>query len=161
MKIKAILTTGLLIFVGVSVVVALRGDRPMDGSRTSDVNGVSTDQVVQIESGVAVYYLHRAVRCVTCNTIEAYTRQVVESDFAEAQAEGTLQMVSLNYQAAVNEHFVREFELTSSSVVLVRLEAGQVTEWKNLDRVWELVNDASAFSAYTQAEIQTFLAGAS
>jgi hypothetical protein len=161
MKIKAILTIGLLVFVGVSVVVALRGDRLVDGSGSHDVNSVSTEDTVAIESGVVVYYFHRTVRCVTCNTIEAYTRQVMDSAFAEAQADGSMQMVSINYETPANEHFVKDFELTSNSVVLVRLEAGQVTQWKNLDQIWELVQDAPAFDAYIQTETKAFLAGAS
>ena len=161
MKIKALLTMGLLAFIGVSMVVALRGDRPVGGSPLNDANAVPSDATVHIESGVVVYYFHRTVRCVTCNTIEAYTRQVMESAFSEAQADGSMQMVSVNYEAAVNEHFVNDFELTSNSVVLVRLAAGKVTQWKNLDRIWDLVKDAPAFSVYIQTETQAFLAGAS
>ncbi|MCP4452727.1 MAG: hypothetical protein GY809_14790, partial [Planctomycetes bacterium] len=115
----------------------------------------------QIESGVAVYYFHRTVRCATCNTFEAYTRQVMDSAFADPQADGRLEMVSVNYETAANEHFVKDFQLTSNAVVLVRLEAGQVTQWKNLDQIWNLVKDAPAFSTYVQSETQTFLAGAS
>jgi hypothetical protein len=162
MKTQSLITIGLLAFVGVSVVVALRGDRNTGAaSGPNDVNAVSSDDLVQIESGVVVYYFHRSVRCVTCNTIEAYTRQVMDSAFAEAQAEGSMQLVSINYETAANEHFVKDFELTSNSVVLVRLEAGQVTQWKNLDQIWEQVQNAPAFHAYIQTETTAFLAGAS
>jgi len=161
MKIKALLTMGLLAFIGVSMVVALRGDRPVGGSALNDANAVSSDATVQIESGVVVYYFHRTVRCVTCNTIEAYTRQVMDSAFSEVQADGSMQMVSVNYETAAHEHFVKDFELTSNSVVLARLAAGKVTEWKNLDQIWDLVKDATAFSAYVQTEIQAFVQDAS
>ncbi len=162
MKTQPLITIGLLAFVSVSVVVALRGDRNTGvSSGPNDVNAMSSDATVQIESGMVVYYFHRTVRCVTCNTIEAYTRQVMDSEFAEAQADGSVQMVSINYEITANEHFVKDFELTSNSVVLVRLEAGQVTQWKNLDQIWELVQDAPAFHAYIQTETKAFLAGAS
>lgn len=162
MKTQSVITVGLLAFVGVSVVVALRGDRNAGvPSGPNDVNAVSAHTAVDIESGTVVYYFHRTVRCVTCNSIEAYTRQVMDSTFAEAQTDGSIQMVSVNYETAANEHFVTDFGLTSSSVVLVRVEAGQVKQWKNLDRIWELVQDPPAFSQYIQTETQAFLAGAS
>ncbi len=160
MKLKTVLTIGLLAFVCVSVVVALRGEDPLTDSGPSDVNGVRIDQTVQIDSGVVVYYFHRQVRCTTCNTFETYTRQVLDGSFSEAQAAGSMQLVSVNYETSEDEHFVEDFQLTSNSVVLVRLEAGKAIEWKNLDQIWDLVKDAPAFSSYIQKEIQAFVAGA-
>ncbi len=162
MKKQSLVTIGLLAFVGVSVVVALMGDGSTRvASGPNDVNAVSSDAMVQIDSGVVVYYFHRTVRCATCNTIEAYTQQAMDSAFAEAQADGSMQLVSVNYETSANEHFVKDFELTSNAVVLVRLEAGQVTQWKNLDQIWELVQTAPGFQAYIQEETKAFLAGAS
>lgn len=157
MKLKQVVTVVLLAFLAVSAVVGLRGGRSSEG----DPNDQGTAQTVEIDSGVVVYYFHRTARCMTCNSIEAYTRQVMDSAFAEPQAEGSMQLVSVNYETAANEHFVKDFELTSNSVVLVRLEAGEITDWKNLDRIWDLVKDPVAFSMYIQQETQTFVSGAS
>ena len=161
MKPKTLVTIGLLAFVCVSVVVALRGGGSGEDTGPNDANTVSVEETVTIDSGVVVYYFHRTARCVTCNSIEAYTRQVVDSAFSEPQSEGTMQLVSVNYETAENEHFVQDFQLASNSVVLVRLADGKVADWKNLDRIWDLVKNPPAFSMYIQQEIQAFVAGTS
>ena len=161
MKPKTLVTVGLLAFVCVSAVVALLGDGPAKDADPNDPNAVPAEELIKIDSGVVVYYFHRTARCVTCNAIEAHTREVMDSLFAQPQADGTMQMLSVNYEAAVNEHFVKDFQLTSNSVVLVRLEEGKMTDWKNLDRIWELFGETAAFFTYIQSEIQAFSTGAS
>ncbi|NQV35580.1 MAG: hypothetical protein HQ515_22995 [Phycisphaeraceae bacterium] len=44
---------------------------------------------------------------------------------------------------------------------LVPLDGGKVTQWRNLDQIWDLVKDATAFHAYIEAQTLAFLAGAS
>ena len=45
-------------------------------------------------------------------------------------------------------------------VVLAKMKAGQVQEWKRLDKVWGLVGDKPAFAAYVRDEIKQMLGDA-
>ena len=56
-----------------------------------------------------------------------------------------------------NEHFVHEYNLTSSALVLVNWERGQQREWRDLKEIWQLVRDEGAFKAYVQAEASAYL----
>jgi co-chaperonin GroES (HSP10) len=49
--------------------------------------------------------------------------------------------------------------LFSKSVVLAVGAGGTEKRWKNLERVWVLVNDEAAFKEYVRGEIRSQLEG--
>ena len=162
MKPKNIVTVVLLLFVGASLVVlavkSLRRSPPAVAT-ASQTAGDRAAEVVEptITDGVVAYYFHGKTRCVTCNTIEAYASQAVESNFAEQIKGGSLEWRVVNFELPSNEHFAKEYELIASSVVLVRIKDGSQQEWKNLDRVWELVGDRESFLKYVEEETRVLL----
>jgi hypothetical protein len=97
---------------------------------------------------VIAYYFHATMRCPTCLSIENGARDAIERAFPAPLAAGTLVWRSLDMEEPGNEHFVTEFELTASSLVLVREEGGQMVQWRNLPEVWDLVGDGARFEAY-------------
>ncbi len=101
-----------------------------------------------------VYYFHASVRCRTCVTIEAYARETVTTAFgAELQAR-RLTWQAVNVQEPANQHFVRDFQLYTRSLVVV--DAKDPKRFKVLDRVWQLVHDKPAFQRYVEQEIRGF-----
>ena len=42
-------------------------------------------------------------------------------------------------------------------VVLAKMKAGQIEDWKRLDEVWALVGDKPAFAKYVRDQINTML----
>ena len=106
---------------------------------------------------VIAYYFHGTRRCSTCQTIEAYAEESLRAGFSEELKNGTLQWQPVNVDEPGNEHFIKKFELSTRSVVLVELQDGVQQRWKNLVRVWELVRDEPAFTAYIQEETGNFL----
>jgi len=112
-------------------------------------------------SKVVVYYFHGNVRCVTCRTIEAYAKEAVESEFGDALADGRLEWQTVNVEVSGNRHFIKDFQLTTRSVVLERLQSGKRRDWKNLSRVWELAGGEKAeFIKYVQGEVKACLEAA-
>jgi hypothetical protein len=105
-----------------------------------------------------VYYFHGAVRCPTCRAIEALSGEAVQNGFAPALEEGTLEWHVVNIEESGNDHFVRDYKLFTSSLVIQKMHEGKPAEWKNLDRVWDLVHEEAAFTDYVQGEIRS-LAG--
>lgn len=111
----------------------------------------------QISKKVIVYYFHPTARCVTCLNIENYTHETIDSKFRKEQKDKILFFRSVNIEDSLNEHFVNDFKLTSSSVILAMYEGKKRTGWKNLEKVWALEKDKEGFSVYIKIELQQFL----
>jgi len=108
-------------------------------------------------SSVAAYYFHRTIRCPTCLTIEEFSKQAIEEKFLAKLADGLLEYHSVNIDKQEHQHFENDYKLTIQSLVLARMENGQVVEWKNLEKVWDLFQDYGAFAEYVQSEVSHFL----
>jgi hypothetical protein len=106
---------------------------------------------------VIAYYFYGTKRCRTCLTIEAYTEEALREAFPDALNAGLLEWKPMNVALPENEHFIRDYELTTRSVVLLDMWDGKQKQWKNLTRVWELVRDKSAFVSYVEAETKSYL----
>ncbi len=108
---------------------------------------------------VVAYYFHVSVRCPTCRAIEEYAREAVERGFAEQLKSGALEWRPVNVQLPQNRHFIRDYQLYTRSLVLVKLKDGQQVEWRNLEKVWELVSRKTDFLKYVQTHVRAYLGG--
>jgi len=170
MKPKTIITATLLLFVAASVVYLVVKETAgnvaqstVPPSTTLSASGEGTQgftlppDKAEI-TNIAVYYFHGNMRCTTCRTIEAYTKEAVQTGFSDTLKDGRLELRVVNIEEPGNDHFVQDFQLSTRSVVLERIADGKREEWKNLDRVWELVRgDKNEFLKYVQDEIRVYL----
>ena len=108
--------------------------------------------------GLMVYYFHSKIRCPTCRSIETQTREIVQADFALQLGNGELAWKTLNYELPPVATLAKKFDLQMPVVVLARMKAGEVQDWKRLDNVWPLVGDKPAFAEYVRTSIQNMLA---
>jgi len=153
-KSKALVNIVLLGFIAVSVVVlAAKQFR-----RAAPGPGAAANAAPKGDTVVA-YYFHGKTRCPTCQSIEAYAHEAVQSGFADQLTAGTLEWQVVNFDEPANEHFQKDYELAAPSVVLVRFRGGKQTDWKNLPEVWELVGDKKAFVEFVTKSVREFLAG--
>jgi hypothetical protein len=106
---------------------------------------------------VIAYYFHTTVRCPSCKKIEAYSKEAIETGFAEELKKGILQFQSINVEEGVNKHFIKDYQLYTKSVIICDMENGKQTEWKNLTRVWQLISRKDEFVKYVQDEIKDYL----
>ncbi len=106
---------------------------------------------------IIAYYFHTTYRCVTCQRIEAYSKEAIDSGFARELAAGKLEFRPVNVQLPENRHFIQDYQLSTKSLVLVRTKDGNQLEWTNLSRVWELTGDHEAFLGYVQQGIRSYL----
>ncbi len=109
--------------------------------------------------GLVVYYFHSTVRCPTCQSIESQAKETVQSDFAAQLERGELAWKTLNYEQPAGRSLAAKFEIQMPVVVLAKMKAGQVEQWKRLDQVWALVGDKPAFAKYVREETKRFIAG--
>ena len=63
----------------------------------------------------------------------------------------------LNYEQPANAQLAKKFEIQMPVVVLAKMKAGQVEDWKRLDEVWALVGDKPAFAKYVRDQITRML----
>jgi hypothetical protein len=141
-KPKTIITFLLLIFVAVSLVYAVIKESGLKqehkapaATLTKEPTRTETQSISETaepESKVVAYYFHGNTRCVTCRTIESYAREAIENGFSEALKKGQLEFKVVNVEEPQNEHFVQDYQLSASTVVVARFKKGKQRGWKNL-----------------------------
>ncbi len=106
---------------------------------------------------VVAYYFHVTVRCATCRKIESYSREAIEQGFAKDLQDGRLEWRPVNVQLPENRHFIRDYQLFTRSLVVVKIRGGKQVEYRNLEKVWDLVGDKAGFLKYVQANVRAYL----
>ncbi len=106
-----------------------------------------------------VYYFHRTLRCATCLSIEKQSREAIEQGYTGELSAGTLEWHALNIDEPENEHFEKDFNLETQSLVLVERAGEKVVRWRLLPRVWELVDEPHALGEYVTREVARFIGG--
>ena len=88
--------------------------------------------------------------------MEAYAEDALREGLPDAFESGELEWQAVNVEDPQHEHFVEEYELTASALVMVLLENGKQKQWKDLGRVWELVGDEWEFKEYVLDEAMAY-----
>ncbi len=167
---KKAITIILLLFVVVSVgFLAVKGIHSNDAAKRNE-NAVDTESsspetpttaqqlITDPKADVdVVYYFMTSQRCPSCMKIEAFTKEAVEQNYSEKLADKELVWKIVKVDEPQNRHFIRDYQLYTKSVVLVRYRDGKQVEWKNLDKVWNLLGDKVAFQDYITGEVKAFL----
>ena len=129
----------------------------LEGREVSSAESAAESDSTRIEREVILYYFHGTRRCNTCRTIEAYAQRAIETKFKDDIDAGTLQWKALNTDEAANAHFVKDFGLVSSSLVVVEMNGDQVIRHDVLQDAWTLVRDESRFIQYVQRSVHEYL----
>jgi hypothetical protein len=116
-----------------------------------------SEDTVEPERQIVVYYFHGDKRCKTCLAIEANAEAAVSSRFAEQLKSGELAWRTVNYDEPENEHFIKDFGLVSSSLVLVEMIGGKPAGHEVLQKAWTLARDKPGFEHYVQQSVLQYL----
>lgn len=106
---------------------------------------------------VMVYYFHRTARCFTCLSIEANAAQVVKNNFSPQITDGRLIWMPFNLDDPGGDEFRREFDITTSTLVVAKRVDTDRVEFAKLDKVWQLLGNPDGFSEYVTDRINKFL----
>jgi hypothetical protein len=123
------------------------------GSEDSLKQDISPDP----SDGIIATYFHGDRRCATCRKLEAYSREALETGFAEELGESTLVWRTVNYDRAENKHYLKDYGLFTKALILSRVAGGEEVGWKNLDKIWKLVGNKDNFIKYVQGETRQFI----
>ena len=108
---------------------------------------------------VIAYYFHGSFRCPTCHKLEQYSKEAIETNFKEALALDKLEFKVVNVEDKGNEHFVKDYQLYTKSLVISLSDNGKETKAKNLTKIWDYVGNKQKFFDYVTVEINNFLKG--
>ncbi len=106
---------------------------------------------------VQAYYFHATRRCATCMKLEQYSRSAIETNFKEQLSNKTLRFAEVNFDEPENRHFLQDYNLMYRSLVLVRYKDGKQVTYKNLEKIWQLVDSEKDFSDYVKTEVEAML----
>lgn len=141
---KKYLTAVLLLFVLASLAFMFLREAKEKTETTAAKNQPAS--VVPAQKDVlTVYYFHGTQRCMTCNKIEQMAREAIHTKFAEAMDNGQIVFRSVNVDEAANEHFIRDFQLVTRTVVMEKNG-----KHETFDAVWTLVREPDKFTTYLQ-----------
>ncbi len=158
MKPKNIITMVLVLFVSASIVYLAVKEIKQSQTESKEMSAQIQNQPAVNSDGnkTVVYYFRTNVRCVKCKKFESYTQQVIDNQFFEEVKSGELEWKVVNVEDPGNQHFINDYRLVTKSIVLSKVKDGKERNYKNLDKIWALVDDETAFKDYIRDEITEF-----
>ena len=106
---------------------------------------------------VIAYYFHGNYRCASCTKLEKYSRDAITMYFDNEIKQGFLTFKTVNTDLSENKHFLQDYQLYTKSLVLISVKNNKTLKWKNLDKVWQHLNNQNDFYKYVQTETKKFL----
>jgi thiol-disulfide isomerase/thioredoxin len=152
---KQIVRSVLLIVVLGSL--AIWANRAYQKSQASAVPAAAENLPVVTGDQVVMTYFISGTRCASCKKIEALSKETAEKDFAEALANKKLIFRVIDTGEPGFAHFTKDYQLTSKTVILSHRKDGMETEWADMAKVWDLLDDAPGFHAYLGEQIRKYL----
>ena len=106
---------------------------------------------------VIAYYFHGTMRCPTCHKLEQYSKEAIETNFKDVLASGKLEFKVINVEDKGNEHYTKDYQLYTKSLILSLIKDGKETKWINLDKIWEYVGNKERFIDYVKSGVADLL----
>jgi hypothetical protein len=130
--------------------VAEMANKPENATQTVKQN-TRNNQII-------AYYFHGKARCQTCLRIEKYAYSAITDKFEKEIQSGLIDWRVVDVEEPANSHFVKDYQLYSKSLVFSLVAGGKERKWKNLEEVWEYVQDEAKFRSYVAEEMKIYLA---
>lgn len=153
MNAKVALRWSLLLVVFGSI--ALYAVKKSRGEHTDTTTTVPAANVTAAK--VVVTYFTTDVRCDSCRTIEALSRQAIDAGFPSEVKNGSVVFRVLNTDRAENEHFLDDYEIANKTVIVSHQNNGKEAEWINRQDVWLLLDEPEAFFSYVREPVRQYL----
>ena len=136
------------------IVEELEAIRKGGGIATATGEGATTQAA---DDALVVYYFH-GVRCPTCRAAESNAHETLETEYASQLQSGQVVWKVLDYMTdPAAKAMAKDFGVTTASIVLVKMEDGQIDTWNRLDRTLALAEDKPALAAHLKEEIDEML----
>jgi hypothetical protein len=101
MKARPVISAALLLFVAASIVAFIFKEYGDSASpHAGSTHEAANTNIPSLDEGIVVYYFHGNVRCPTCITLEEYSKEAVETFFADELESGRVQWQVINFDEA-------------------------------------------------------------
>jgi hypothetical protein len=137
--------------------LAIWANREYQKSHAEAVPAVQENLPAVTGDQVIMTYFISGTRCESCQRIEVLSRETAEKDFADALVSGKLVFRVIDTGEPGYQHFTDDYQLTSKTVILSHRVDGRETEWADMAKVWDLLDDAPGFHAYLGEQIRKYL----
>jgi hypothetical protein len=151
MNAKSIIRMGLLTVIGIAV-----GSWAMKEFGPAQALGNAAKSMPRAD-GVTVINFHGEKRCRTCIAIGKMARKTLDEEFAVEEKAGKVRWEQINYDEPANAHFVKDYSLVSSTVLVTLWKDGKEVKWTRLDAVWDHVGDEPVFRSYVAQGVRDLL----
>ncbi|MBD3234085.1 MAG: hypothetical protein GF315_10230 [candidate division Zixibacteria bacterium] len=153
MNTQRLLRIALLVFMFASFVFFIF--KEIERDKQSEASNTEIEEVAPYK--LVAYYFHSNVRCPSCIKIENYSQEAILTNFRSEIDAGLVEWRMVNTDEPENTHYIGDYNLFTKSVVIVEYKDGEQVRWKNLEKVWELLDDKQAFQDYVSGEIKQYL----
>ncbi len=138
---------------------AMKEFGPAKPVATASQNQAAEDShaVATRADGVTVINFHGDRRCRTCIGIGTLAKKTLDEDLTAEEKAGKIHWEHINYDESANAHFVKDYELVSSTVLITLWKDGKEVKWNRLDGVWDHVGDEPTFRAYVAQSVRDLL----
>lgn len=106
---------------------------------------------------IRIYYFHRTLRCPSCLKIESLAHETVKKFFPVELESGAVQWHAVNVDDEDKQHYVDAYGLSTQTLIVAEFSGGKQSRWKNLDKVWDLLDNDVEFGRYVELEIRDYL----
>lgn len=137
--------------------LAIWGNREYQKSHAGAVPATAETLPAVKGDQVVMTYFISGMRCDSCQKIEALTKETAEMDFADELAAGKLVFQVIDTGEPGQQHFTKDYQLVSKTVILSHRKDGKETEWADMAKVWDLLDDAPGFHSYLGRQIRDYL----
>jgi hypothetical protein len=110
-----------------------------------------------LDNGVIVYQFHRRFRCEACYKLEETINETLQTHFQEELKTGKLvfRVHDLDEEGMIQ--YEKKYEFFYNTVIVVDMDEGKETRFKNLEEVWSLVDDKDTAIEFIRSEIADYL----
>jgi len=133
------------------------GDAPKAAADSPNSVAPAAGKPITAPDKIVVYYFHATRRCPTCLGIQANIEQTINDKFAEETAAGKLAFEELNFEEDANKHFVDEYQLSFSTMIMAAQAGGKTVKWENAEKVWEYAHTPAELTAYVEKMVRAYL----
>ena len=154
-----ILITVVLVVSAVGLIAqeAAKTEKSSDEKAVAVKDSAEVKEAAGVTDKVVAYYFHGTRRCANCRKIEAYSHEAIEVGFVKELESGKLEWYVINTDEPENKHYREDYKLYTKSVIITHVVGEKQTEWKNLEKVWLLLNDKKGFIEYVEDEVRAYM----
>lgn len=153
---KKIIVSGLLLLT--VILTGCSGQANSQNPAEKEKPAVSEQSEIKEVSKVdkiEVFYFHSTSRCISCKTLEQYTRLTMEEYYQPQMRDGIIVFNSFNVDEAENKEIARKFQATGSSLFINVVKDGNDNISQDT-QVWRLLRDQSVFKQYLKNKIDNY-----